>query len=132
MFKRMIQRVKNDESLFRYLANAVYKFFNVIERNDKIISRCPIDPKAPKIFRIIDMYDNGCVDVVCDQDLSPMREVLTLSGYKLHAKFFKGSEHLRSATYDNGWRAIGGILANIRTGEVLKVGKGSEGLREVK
>ncbi len=102
IFRSLVHRIKNDQKLFRYLANTLYKFFNVIERNYQIIR---IGDKSAKVYRIIDIYDNGSLDVVCDQDPSPLRErVYFISNFSLHSKFFRGAEHLRSATYDRSFK----------------------------
>lgn len=114
ILRSLINRIKSNKKLFRYLANKLYKFFNVIERNDLI--KCP---NIDKVYRVVDIYDTGSIEVVCDQGPSPMRE--RLNGRNLLVqKFFKGQEQYRSEKNDKGWRSIGGIFANINTGEIIK------------
>jgi uncharacterized protein (DUF2249 family) len=110
-------KIKN--RIFVFLVNVLYKSFNVIERGDKIISRCPIDRKNPKIFRIVDMYQGNTADVVCDKDPQPMRQKVMLYSYRLHDKFFRGEEFLRDPNKDNGWRLFGTSFLNYKTKEVL-------------
>lgn len=94
--RKLINRIKINRKLFQYLANKLYKFFNVIERNDLII--VPFDKR---IHRVLDVYDTGNLDVLCDLDPSPIRTRISSDGVKLYSKFFK---HYRSEKHDQGWR----------------------------
>ena len=98
---------------FIFLCNLLYKTFNVINHNDTVL--IPYD-KRP--HRIVDMYDNGTADVICDLDPNPMRIRYDVYELKFKKKFFK--ENLRSAKFDNGFRMTGpGHFSNYKTGENL-------------
>lgn len=114
IFSRWINKIKSDMRLFQFLATKLYKFFNVVDRNDLIKY-----PNSDKIYRIVDMYDNGSFDVVCDDDLSPMREKWN-GRVVLVNKYFKRSHNYRSAKHDNGWRFFGGGFYNFKTKEILQ------------
>lgn len=122
IINRWINRIKNNKYLFQYLSNKLYKFFNVIERNDLVKV-----PGTKKIYRVVDVYDSGYIDVVCDEDPSPMRESVGRYGLILHSKFFKGIEHYRSIKQENRFRMFnfdGKIgFFNIKTKEVLMRGQ---------
>lgn len=120
IFHKQISRLKTDKKLFQYLANKLYKFFNVIERNDLVL--VPVNKN--KVYRVLDVYDDGCLDILCDDDPSPIRARISRYGVRLHSKFFKGIEHYRSAKHDNGWRLFSGPhgigLYNFKNKEILK------------
>lgn len=114
IINRFVNRIKSDKQLFQYLANKLYKFFNIIERNDLIKL-----PRDPKIYRVLDVYDTGAIDYLCDEDPNPMRERLRGNAI-LHSKFFKLQDQYRSEKHDNGWRLFGGGFYNFNTKEILQ------------
>lgn len=113
IFRSWIFNIKNDRKLFQYLANKLYKFFNVIERNDLVQL-----PHDKKIYRVLDVYDTGAFDYLCDDDPSPIRQKWN-GRATLFSKFFKGVDHYRSEKHDNGWRFLGGVFYNFKTKEIL-------------
>jgi hypothetical protein len=123
MFKKVMQRIKDDKALFRFLANKLYKFFNIIERGDLITTGWGFDQK--KIFRVLDMFNDGSIDCLCDHDPQPMRtRFYSDQNLKLYNKFFKGKEFLRDVKQDNGWRLFGpGAFYNFKLKEVLLMDK---------
>lgn len=119
---QIIQKLKRNKRLFYFLANFLYKFFNIIERNDLIKIH-----DDPKIYRVLDIYDTLNIDVLCDDDPSPIRTRHSYSSCKLQKKFFKDVVLFRSEKHDNGWRLFGdyGKLGfyNFNTKEVLQHNK---------
>ena len=119
MFGKFIKNIKSDKVLFQFLANKLYKFFNIIERGDLITTGWGFEQK--KIFRVLDMFNDGSVDCLCDQDPQPMRiRFYSDQNLKLYNKFFRGKEFLRDAKHDKGWRLFPGGFYNFKTKEILK------------
>lgn len=106
--------------IFQWLANLLYKSFNVIERGDSVIIHGNKHP-----CRILDIYDNGTIDYMCDSDPSSMREKTSLYKIKLHSKFFRGEQFLRNDKNDNGYRLfdVGGLIGiyNFKNKKILKI-----------
>lgn len=113
MFKKWINKIKSDKQLFMFLANELYKFFNIIERNDLIKI-----PNDPKIYRILDIYSDGSFEMLCDHDPTPMRQEWNGRTF-LYKKFFKPLA-LQRERHDKGWRMFPGGFFNFNTKEIIQ------------
>lgn len=115
IIKQCINRIKSNKKLFYHCASLVYKFFNVIERNDTVQAK-----NDPKFYRVLDVYSDGSFDVLCDDDPSPVREKKGAYNLILKFKWFKNQDQLRDRKHDNGWRFFGGGFINVNTKEILQ------------
>lgn len=110
--------IKTNISAFLGLVEGLYKLFNVIEYNDTISIE-----GYPYKFRVIDIYDNGEIDVIIvdpppDPQIFEGRQRTSLRGAILYRKFFRS--YLRESKNDNGWRQVGGVFFNIYSMDKMK------------